>query len=900
MSDQVTLTIDGREARVSPGVTIYWAAKSLGIEIPHLCYGEDLPPMSSCRMCVVEVEGMRNLAASCSAPVAPGMVVHTDTVRVKNARRMNLQLILSDHTIECITCEKSGACALERYAYEFGIKESRFTGPRWEKHAYPLEESNPFLVRDDNKCILCGKCVHACAEIQFDSAIDYSKRGFAARISTAFDRPLTETTCEFCGRCISVCPVGALVEKSRRRNGREWELAVTSTICPYCGCGCILDLNVKDGKVVKATTHTRDTVNKGSLCVKGKFGTGFLERPDRLTTPLIRRDGVLQPASWDEALDLVAGRLRAIRDESGPDALAGLASAKCTNEENYVFQKFVRAVLGTNNVDHCARLCHASTVTGLAMAFGSGAMTNSIAELRRADCIFVTGSNTTEAHPIVALEIKAAVEKNGATLIVADPRGIDLARMATIWLRHRSGTDVALINGLLHVILAEGLEDREFIAGRTEGCEAMRAAVADFTPERVEGITGVPRADLVRAARLYASADRGPIVYSMGITQHTTGTDNVLSLANLAMVTGNVGKPSSGVNPLRGQNNVQGACDVGALPNVYSGYQAVTSPEAREKFAEAWGVPLPAAPGLTAVEMLHAAGEGKIRGLYVMGENPFLSDPNVNRTRHDLARVEFLVVQDIFLTETAAFAHVVLPAAAFAEKDGTFTNTERRVQLLRPALKAPGQAREDWRIVCDIAARMGAPLAYASTSEIMDEIARLTPIYGGISHRRIERFGLQWPCPEDTHPGTPILHEERFSRGKGKFHAVEYRAPAEEPDEDYPLLLTTGRILYHYHTGTMTRKVEALHEMRPDGVVEMNPEDAAALGCKDGEMVEVESRRGAVRARCVATRKSRPGSVFMSFHFAEAAANLLTNDALDPLARIPEYKVCAVRVRKAG
>jgi formate dehydrogenase alpha subunit len=900
MSDQISLTIDGREVSVAPGVTIYWAAKSLGIEIPHLCYGEDLPPMSSCRLCVVEVQGMRNLASSCSAPVAQGMVVTTDSDRVKSARRMNLQLILSDHKIECITCEKSGACGLERYAYEFGIKESRFTGPRWEKHSYPLVDSNPFLVRDDDKCILCGRCVHACAEIQFDHAIDYSKRGFSARISSAMGRPLTETTCEFCGRCISVCPVGALGEKSRRGRGREWELAVTSTVCPYCGCGCTLDLNVKGGRVAKVSTHTANTVNRGSLCVKGKFGTGFLERPDRLTTPLVRKDGVLRPASWDEALDLIAERLLAIKAESGPDSLAGLSSAKCTNEENYVFQKFVRAVLGTNNVDHCARLCHSSTVTGLAMAFGSGAMTNSIAELRNADCIFVTGSNTTEAHPIIGLEIKAAVEKNGAALIVADPREIDLVRYAKLWLRHRSGTDVALINGILHVILAEGLEDKAFIAARTEGGEDMRATVASYNPERVEGITGVPRADIVLAARMYASAERGPIVYSMGITQHTTGTDNVLSLANLAMATGNLGRPSTGVNPLRGQNNVQGACDVGALPNVYPGYQSVAVPEIQEKFSKAWGVPLSAKPGLTAVEMLHAAGEGHVRGLYIMGENPFLSDPNLNRTRYDLSRVEFLVVQDIFLTETADFAHVVLPAAAFAEKDGTFTNTERRVQLLRPAVPAPGQAKADWRIVGDIAARMGSPLGFESTSGIMDELARLTPIYGGISHARIEKFGLQWPCPDASHPGTPILHSERFTRGKGKFHAVEYRAPAEEPDEDFPLLLTTGRILYHYHTGTMTRRVAALHEMRPDGVVEMNPEDAVALGCVDGGMVELESRRGTVKARCVATRRSRPGSVFMAFHYAEAAANLLTNDALDPLAKIPEFKVCAVRARPAG
>jgi formate dehydrogenase alpha subunit len=898
MSDQVTLTIDGRQATVAPGVTLYWAARSLGIEIPHLCYGEDVHPIGSCRMCVVEVEGMRNLAASCSHPVSPGMVVRTDTERVRAARRMNLQLILSDHTIECITCEKSGSCRLERYAYEFGIAQSRFGGPRHARNRHVVDRANPFFERDYNKCILCGRCVLACGELQMDSAIDYAGRGFGARISTAFGRPLAESTCEFCGRCISVCPVGALTEKARRGAGREWELEVTSTICPYCGVGCTLDLHVKAGRIVRSATRSRDTVNRGNLCVKGKFGISFVNHPDRLTTPLVRRDGKLAPASWEEALDVTARRLGEIRSAHGPEALGGLASAKCTNEENYLFQRFVRAVLGTNNVDHCARLCHASTVSGLARAFGSGAMTNTIAELRHADCIFVIGSNTTEAHPVIALEIKAAARK-GAALVVADPRRIDLVRFAKVWLRHRSGTDVALLNGMMHVILEEGLENRQFIEKRTEDFEKFRAVVRAYPPEKAATITGVPREKIVEAARLYARASAGSIVYSMGITQHTTGTDNVLSLANLAMLTGQIGKRSSGVNPLRGQNNVQGACDMGALPNVYPGYQAVTNPEVREKFQGAWQAPaLPAEPGLTVVEMLHAAGEGRIKGLYIMGENPFLSDPNANRVRLDLSRLEFLVVQDIFLSETASFAHVVLPAASFAEKDGTFTNTERRVQLLRPALPPPGDARPDWRILCDVATRMGSPLGYQGSAEIMDEMARLTPIYGGISHARIQHRGLQWPCPDPVHPGTPILHVGTFSRGKGLFSPVEYIPPAEEPDAEYPLLLTTGRILYHYHTGTMSRRVDSLDAHRPDGFVEINPEDARALGLAHGDVAEVASRRGTVKARCEVTRRARPGTVFMAFHFAEAAANILTNDALDPVAKIPEFKVCAVRIAR--
>jgi formate dehydrogenase alpha subunit len=892
---KVNVNVDGEEVSVNPGTSIYWAAKKAGVEIPHLCFGEDLPPMSSCRLCVVEVEGMKNLAPACSYPVAAGMVIRTDTERVKRARRMNLELLLSDHAIECITCEKSGSCSLEKYAYEFGIKEPSFEG---EKNDFTLRDDDPFIVRDYNKCILCGRCVYACGEIQYDSAINITERGFIEHISTPFDVPLQESTCVSCGRCVSVCPVGALTEKSRVGKGREWELEKQHTICPYCGCGCTVELHTKNGKLVKVTTPEDYTINRGNLCVKGKFGLHFINHPDRITTPLIKKSGRFVKASWDEALGYVVEKLSAIKEQYGPDAIGGLSSAKCTNEENYIFQKFVRACIGTNNVDHCARLCHSSTVAGLAKAFGSGAMTNSMKELRYADCIFVTGSNTTEAHPIIALDIKAAVRKNGAKLIVADPREIDLVRFATIWLRHRSGTDVALFNGLMHVIVTEGLADKEFVKERTENYENFRKTVMKYPPEKVEKITGVPKEKIIEAARMYATAGTSSIVYSMGITQHTTGTDNVLSLANLSMLTGNIGRRSTGVNPLRGQNNVQGACDLGALPNVYPGYQQVSNSALQEKFEKAWGVKLSPQPGLTVVEMLHGAEEAKIRAMYIMGENPFLSDPNVNRVKKDLEALEFLVCQDIFLSETAQYADVVLPAASFAEKDGTFTNTERRVQLLHKVLPSPGEARRDWEIICEVSTRMGLPMKYSDTAQVMDEIAALTPIYGGISHTRIEKMGLQWPCPDMDHGGTPFLHRGMFSRGKGLFSAVEYIPAAELPDDEYPMVLTTGRILYHFHTGTMSRRVEGLDEVRPDGFVEVHPDDARKIGCTNGELVEISSRRGTVKARCVVTKRSRPGAVFMTFHFREAAANILTNDALDPVAKIPEFKVCAVRMKK--
>jgi len=714
-------------------------------------------------------------------------------------------------------------------------------------------------------------------------------------VATVGDGPVSESVCVSCGECVDRCPVGALSAKDEAQPIRE-----VKTTCIYCGVGCGLELGIRGGCIVRIRGEKDHVVNKGSLCVKGRFGLDFVGADDRLTHPLIKRNGTFEEATWEEAMALAAEKLGTIKAASGPDAIAGLSSAKCSNEENFLFQKMVRAGIGTNNVDHCARLCHASTVAGLARAFGSGAMTNSIDELEHADCILVTGSNTTEAHPVIALRIKAAVTRHGARLIVADPRRIDLVRFAVLHLRQRSGTDVALFNAMMSVILEEGLCDEEFIASRTEGFEEMKAGLESCRPESAARITGVPE-DLIReAARSYATAKRASIVYSMGITQHTTGTDNVLALANLAMLTGNVGKESTGVNPLRGQNNVQGACDLGALPNVYPGYQKVDDDEVRRKFEKAWDVsPLPSSPGLTVVEIMHAAAEGAIKGLCIMGENPMLSDPNVNHVRDALSNLDFLCVQDIFLSETAQLADVVLPAASFAEKDGTFTNTERRVQRIRKALTPPGEARPDWEIIFDLASRLGLNMQYSDPSEIMDEIASVTPIYGGISFDRIEDRGLQWPCPDKTHPGTRFLHGGEFKRGKGRFHATPFREAAEVPDKEYPYILTTGRYLEHFHTGTLSRRTAGLEKLSPPAPFEIHPEDAAREGIGDGDQVEVASRRGRVCARAVLTERSPRGTIFMPFHFREAAANVLTNDALDPVAKIPELKVCAVRLGKA-
>jgi len=668
------------------------------------------------------------------------------------------------------------------------------------------------------------------------------------------------------------------------------------TICIYCGVGCILELVVRDGRVV-GVLPGRDGAGEGRLCIKGWSAHEFIHHPDRLTRPLIKEGGGFREATWDEALDLVAEKLLEARDEYGPDSIGVLSSAKTTNEDNYLLQKLTRAAIGTNNVDHCARLCHASTVTGLVSSFGSGAMTNSQEDVSEADVIFVIGSNTTEQHPLLARRIIGAVKK-GARLIVADPRAIGLTEYASIYLPHRPGSDVALLNAMMNVILVEGLHDEEFIEARTEGFRAFKETVTRYTPEEVEEITGVPAGDIGEAAVLYGSAERAAIFFSMGITQHTTGVENVVSTANLAMLTGNVGRPGTGVNPLRGQNNVQGACDVGCLPDYVPGYGMVGDKGILERLSEAWGADLSAVAGLTLVEMMNAIGEN-IHAMYIMGENPVLSDPDSNHVRKQLGKLDFLAVSELFMSETAKLADVVLPAASFAEKDGTFTATDRRVQRVRKAIEPIGESRPDWVIVSELAGRLGYRMSYDSPAHVMDEIAKVTPLYGGMSYPRLEEGELRWPCPDEAHPGTRILHTEGFSRGLGKFQPIEYRAPAEEPDEDYPLILTTGRLLFHWHTGTMTRRSETLTNQINQALIELNPRDASELSVTTGDPVRVTSRRGEIVLNALVTDRIKEGVVFIPFHFAEAAANVLTNSALDPLAKIPELKVCAVRAEKA-
>lgn len=884
----ISLTIDGQEIKAQEEMTVLQAAEAAGIYIPTLCSDPELEPYGACRLCIVEIEGMEGLPPSCMTVVTEGMVVHTDTPQVNNFRRIIMELLLADHPAEdCLICFVNQQCKLQELAAYFQIGERRM---KKTSRAFPIDQSNPFFYLDHNKCIVCAKCVRVCNEVQGVSALDLSDKSHEIRVAPVEEKPWIESSCESCGACVAICPAGALVPRNEKPGGQQ-----VKTICPYCGVGCGIYLGIRGGVLIGARGDPDNPVNKGKLCVKGRFGSiDFVDHPDRLKSPLIRQDGKLVEATWEEALDLVAGKLA----KYGGDQFAAIASGKCTNEENYLIQKFARKVMGTNNVDHCARLCHAPSVTGLGQSFGSGAMTNSINEIGNAACILAIGTNTTETHPVIGLQIKKAVH-NGAKLIVANPRRIDLCRIADLWLQHHPGTDVPLLMGMMRVIIDEGLQNQSFIDERCEDFEVFTESLQTFSLDKVEEITDVTRDQIAAAARLYATTKPGSILYGMGITQHTHGTDNVIAIANLAMLTGNVGKPSTGVNPLRGHNNVQGACDMGALPNVYPGYQSVADAKVKDKFETAWGVSLSSEPGLTLTEIFDTADKGKIKSIYLMGANPVISEPDAKHVEEALGNLDFLVVQDIFLTETARLADVVLPGVTFAEKDGTFTNTERRVQRIRKAIEPVGDSRPDWWITQEIARRLdGKGFNFSHPSEIMDEIAKLTPSYGGISHRRLENGGLQWPCPDEAHPGTPILHTERFTRGKGKLMPLNFRPSLEQPDSQYPLLLTTGRVLYQFHTGTMTRKVNGLNILRGEELVEMNPADAAALGITDGQAVRVISRRGNVIAKAKVTANCPPSVIFMTFHFAETATNLLTNPVLDPLAKIPELKVCAVRVEK--
>ncbi|HCT85500.1 MAG TPA: formate dehydrogenase subunit alpha [Candidatus Margulisbacteria bacterium] len=891
------ITINGRTVEAHPGQTVLQAARAHGFYVPTLCYHEKTGPASKCRICVVEIAGMRGLQTSCSVAAQDGMDIKTETEEIISTQKSLVNLLLASGEHNCLACEKSGNCELQDVAYHFGIEKPSI---QFANEFDQPDTSSPFVIIDRKKCISCGRCVAACNNVVVNNVLDLGFRGRDTKVICDDDKPMGESTCVQCGECSQLCPVGAIIDKKAIGKARNWETKKVRTTCPYCGVGCqlILHVNEKTNTIVKITGE-EDAVNNGMLCVKGRFGFDFVNSNERLTTPLIRdkKGGELKETTWEEAISFISKKLTEIKTKHGPDAIAGLASAKVSNEENYIFQKFVRSVIGTNNVDHCARLCHASTVAGLAQSFGSGAMTNDIAGIKEADVALLIGSNTSEAHPVIGSVLKQAVKHGKTKLIIIDPKDIPMSKHAAINVRQRCGTDVAVLNGIMNIIINNSWYDKNFVETRCENFEAFKEEVAKYPANLVAEISGIPADKLEAIAKLFGKAKNAAIFYSMGITQHTTGVDNVCSVANLQMLCGNIGRPGVGVNALRGQNNVQGACDMGALPNVYPGYQAVTDENARLKFQTAWNTTLTDKIGLTVTEMLTAADEGILKAIYIMGENPMLSDPDSHHTEHSLKGLELLVVQDIFMTETAQLADVVLPTASYAEKDGTFANTERRVQRIRKAIKSPGLAKEDWQIVQDIANSMGAGWSYTTAQDISKEINKLTPQYAGISWERLEGMGLTWPCPNSEHPGTPILHTEKFTRGLGMFKAIPYIPPAELPDQNYPLVLTTGRVLEQFHTGTMTRKTDGLNQLAGPMVM-ISIADAQELGIADKETIKITSRRGEIQAPAFVTDGINKGTIFMPFHYKEAAANVLTNTAVDPIAKIPEFKVCAVKVSK--
>jgi len=897
----ISIQINGRQLDALPGQSVLEVCRDNGVDIPTLCHDPRLSPYGACRLCIVEVDGLRGLPASCTTRATDGMVVRTDTETVERARKTIVELLLSDHKIECLTCEGSGECKLQDLAYRHNISTTPYEG---EKHHVGEIIQDVLIDRDLEKCIACGRCVRICAEVQGRFVYDTTGRGFDALPQTPFANPLSESNCEFCGQCVSTCPTGALSDGMRRFGGRTWETLSTETTCGYCGVGCTLTVDTHEGRVVGVRAPVGRGVNDGNLCPKGRYGWGFTHSPERLTTPLVRRNGELVAVSWDEALTEAAAGLSGIRTQHGPEAIGGLASAKCVNEENYLFQKLMRAVIGTHNIDHCARLCHASTVAGLAASFGSGAMTNSIPDLREADVILVIGSNTAEAHPIIGVELKKAA-RAGTRIIVVDPRRVRLADHAERYLPITPGTNTAFINAVMSTILAEGLADEDFIARRTEGFEELRAILEDYDIEAAADICGIPAKDIRDVARIFGQADSASIIYSMGVTQHTSGTDQVRAIANLAMLTGNIGRPGTGVNPLRGQNNVQGACDLACLPNCLPGYQPLSDQGTLDRFCDFWETEelLPTEPGLTLVEMMTAAAAGDLKAMYIMGENPVIADPDQAHVIEALEALDFLVVQDIFMTETASFADVILPAATFLEKEGTFTNTERRIQRVRKAVEPPGEARPDLDIIIALSAALGSELDYENARDVMDEMVEVTPQYSGITYARLEaEGGLQWPCPDTDHPGTPILHAESFTRGLGQFAPVDYIPAPEQTSADRPLIMTTGRHLWNFHTNTMTGHSPGLAELNDHGYVEMHSADAERLGICDKDTVRVTSAHGIVEVEARVGHESSPrrGVVFMPFHFADAPANRLTGSALDPQAKIPGLKVTAVNVELIG
>ncbi len=908
-SQLVNLEIDGFQVVAPAGTSIMRAASSIGIDIPKLCATDSIDPFGSCRLCVVQVEGGRGMPASCTTPVAEGMKVVTQNERLANVRRGVMELYISDHPLDCLTCSANGDCELQDMAGVVGLREVRYS-PLGENHLKAeKDQSNPYFSFDPSKCIVCSRCVRACEETQGTFALTIDGRGFDSKVSPGQNQAFMDSECVSCGACIQACPTATLMEKSVIDQGQPEHAIVTT--CAYCGVGCSFRAEMKGDKVVRMVPNKDGKANHGHSCVKGRFAFGYATHKDRITKPMIRKSikDHWQEVSWEDAISYAASELKRIQGKYGQDSIGGITSSRCTNEETYLVQKLIRAGFGNNNVDTCARVCHSPTGYGLKQTFGESSGTQNFDSVMKADVILVIGANPTDGHPVFGSQMKKRL-RQGAKLIVVDPREIDLVKSsphvkADYHLKLKPSSNVALINAIAHVVLTENLVDEDFIRSRCDvaSFNKWRTFISDsrHAPEAVEAVTGVVAADVRAAAKLYANAKNGAIYYGLGVTEHSQGSTMVIGIANLAMATGNLGREGVGVNPLRGQNNVQGSCDMGSFPHEYPGYRHVSDKTTRELFETNWGVKLQPEPGLRIPNMFDAAADGTFMGLYVEGEDIAQSDPDIQHVHHALRSMECVIVQDLFLNETAKFAHVFLPGSSFLEKNGTFTNAERRISPVRKVM-APLGGYQDWEITQLLANAMGYPMNYQHPSEIMDEIARLTPTFAGVSYDKIDELGsIQWPCNDDVPEGTPTMHETSFMRdnGKGLFMLTEFVASHERVTPKFPLILTTGRILSQYNVGAQTRRTEN-NAWHSEDVLEIHPYDAEERGIKTHDWVGIKSRVGETVLRVLISERVQPGVVYTTFHFPESGANVITTDNSDWATNCPEYKVTAVQVAKVN
>ncbi|WP_019878073.1 formate dehydrogenase subunit alpha [Sporichthya polymorpha] len=893
----VSLRIDGVAVAVPPGTSVMRAAREAGIEIPSLCATDSLEAFGSCRLCVVEIDGAKGAPASCTTPCGEGMVVRTRSEKVDRLRQGVVELYLSDHSADCM----DGACELHAAADTVGLVHVRY-GPGHDHQDAEVDASNPYFQFDPKSCIVCSRCVRACDEVQGTLALTIEGRGFESMVS-AGGTDFLDSECVSCGACVQACPTTALQEKSVVELGMPTR--AVETTCAYCGVGCSFRAELRGDSLVRMVPSKNGGANEGHSCVKGRFAYGYASHPDRVLEPMIR-DSFTDPwrtVSWDEAISFTANRLREIQSRYGQNSIGAITSSRCTNEEVYVVQKMVRAAFGNNNVDTCARVCHSPTGYGLKQTFGESAGTQDFRSVADADVILVIGANPTDAHPVFASRMKRRL-RQGAKLLVVDPRHIDLVKTPHIRAEHHlqlaPGTNVAIVNAMAHVVVTEGLVDRDFVAARCEGFEDWESFIADESnsPEALEPVTGVPAAEVRAAARLYATAPNAAIYYGLGVTEHSQGSTMVMGMANLAMATGNIGRSGVGVNPLRGQNNVQGSCDMGSFPHELPGYRHVSRDDVRGVYEKLWGVPILPEPGLRIPNMFDSAVDGSFRALFVQGEDVAQSDPNTQHVHAALSSLDLLVVQDLFVNETAKFAHVLLPGTSFLEKDGTFTNAERRINRVRPIME-PRTGKHEWEIVCDIANAMGYPMHYDSAAQIMDEIALTTPTFANVSFNLLDRVGsVQWPC-DDQHPlGTPVMHVEEFTRGKGAFQSTAYVPTKERSTRKYPLILTTGRILSQYNVGAQTRRTANV-TWHPEDVLEIHPHDAEVRGIHDGDLVTLASRVGETKLRAVLSERMPVGVCYTTFHHPLSGANVVTTENSDWATNCPEYKVTAVQVALA-